>query len=74
MSSSSFCIFWKKFSLFLCLNVFGLLADFKQMEDYFIFLARGMISIFVQKYFCEIEVLNLRVIRPWLAGWNISAL
>ena len=28
MSSSS-CIFWKKFSLILCLNVFGLLAVFK---------------------------------------------
>ena len=29
MSSSSFCIFWKKSSLILCLNVFGLLDDFK---------------------------------------------
>ena len=29
MSSSSFCIFWKKFSLILCLNVFGFSADFK---------------------------------------------
>ena len=29
MSSSSFCIFWKKFYLILCLNVFGFSADFK---------------------------------------------
>ena len=25
----SFCIFWKKFSLILCMNEFGLLANFK---------------------------------------------
>ena len=29
MSSSSCCIFWKKFSFILCLNVFRLLADSK---------------------------------------------
>ena len=49
-----------------------------QMEDYSIFSARGKISIFVQKYFCEMKNsklnLDLRVIRPWLPAWNISAL
>ena len=54
MSSSSFCIFWKKFPLILCLNVFGLLADFK-LDGYSIFLVRGKMSIFVQKYFWEME-------------------
>ena len=29
MSSSSFYIFWKIFSVLLCLNVFGFLANFK---------------------------------------------
>ena len=28
-----------------------------QMEDYSIFSARGKISIFVQQYFCEVEIL-----------------
>ena len=58
MSASSFCLFWEKFSLILFLNVFGLLSDFlSQMEDLSIFSALGKISIFVQKYFCKMEIL-----------------
>ena len=52
MSSSSFCICWKKLSLILCLNVFGFLADFKSDGRLF--------HIFGQRYdkrFCP-EVLS----------------
>ena len=52
-----FLYFLEKISLILCLNVFGLLADLSQMEDDSIFLARGKIRIFVQKYLCQMEIL-----------------
>ena len=68
MSSSS-CIFWKIISLILCLNVFGLLADFKSDG--------GLFYILGPRAFCPKVLLqngnsnlnlDLCVIRPWLAG------
>ena len=46
MSLSSFCMFWKKFSSILCLNVFGLLAYFKSDGRLFHVCMAAMIIIF----------------------------
>ena len=55
-----FAYFWTKSPLILCLNVFRLLADFKSDGRLFhiaILSALGKMTIFVQKYFYEMEIL-----------------